>query len=342
MINKLMIKRITGFTILELMLVIAIIGVLAAVAVPLYQGYQERAQATEIVVLYDELRSGLSGDLQTGSFSRCSDLMDRAGRGVLNDHFAPTGFGFTAVAGGNGYKLVLGVFARLDQEGERGIKVAQAAFDQFSALGLTNPRSIVSDTVVSFNLPITNTLEPDCLIADTTAGQSSVQVVQLAPTAVQPSTPAPVATPTQTVQFAIPQPVAVVAPNLISLDWYNDLGSLSHDQLINWAMKYMYPNMMTRASVATFPEQALRQSAMNFQTARTPTEPPRSIPEPMATKIPPLTQQQQLNIDGMTHDELVDWSIQNLHQGDPNLRLLLGTWRDDVLRDHIRNAQLAP
>lgn len=53
-------KRIThGFTLIELMIVVAIIGILAAIAIPAYQDYTIRAQVVEALSLVGELKPSI-------------------------------------------------------------------------------------------------------------------------------------------------------------------------------------------------------------------------------------------------------------------------------------------
>ena len=101
-------KSMKGFTLVELVIVIVIVGILSVVAVPVYKGYTKKAMATEGKALLGAINTSQKvyfaewANFATSAQSGSLDVDARTNKYFTTYTISGTATGFTATTAGSG------------------------------------------------------------------------------------------------------------------------------------------------------------------------------------------------------------------------------------------------
>lgn len=122
-----------GFTLIELMIVIAIIGILAAIALPLYQDYVVKTQTTRVAFELSTTRTAVEMVLGEGGLPTADPALDGTYLGTKK-------YSFVGLNQNNTQGLIYNIDVR-NAQGSNLVEV-EAAFNHNSAPAIQNAKII--------------------------------------------------------------------------------------------------------------------------------------------------------------------------------------------------------
>lgn len=187
-------KNNRGFTLIELMLSVAVIAVLAAIAIMVYRNYSDRARGVEVIAKYDAIRSGFPRT-PASIADDCAGLAKGFDEKNLANPYTNLSYAFEAVR--DGYRPVLSVCSQVGQQGKQGVGTAREVHDTLAKNSVVEKGAVLTDSVVSFALRLTEGDQAYCKAWTARPSNPCATTVAQAPGQVTPPQPAVQNPPTQ-------------------------------------------------------------------------------------------------------------------------------------------------